>query len=61
MWGVRVSEHSGVPGKTPDGALRQEGAARRQAAREGRTSAEQIALLNGRPGASAKEKARLAP
>lgn len=40
-------------------AIRQQGAIERQAERESRTPAQQLALIATRPGESKKEKARL--
>lgn len=55
-----MSEHSGVTGKTPWQAARAERAGARKETRAGRTAAEQLALLNQRPGGARRERARLA-
>jgi hypothetical protein len=54
-----VSEHSGVPGKTPWQAARAQRAAERKTAYEARTVEEQLVLLDSRPGASKRERKRL--
>ncbi len=48
-----------MPGKTPDGETRHIEAAVRQQIRDERSAAEQLALLDARPGESRKERARL--
>lgn len=54
-----MSKNSPTQGKTPEQAFRAESAALRRAAREQRSPAEQIALLDDRPGESRRERARL--
>ncbi|MDH6199240.1 small-conductance mechanosensitive channel [Mycobacterium frederiksbergense] len=55
-----MSKNSGVPGKTVPQAIRAEAARNRQLDRALRTAEQQIALLDQRPGQSARERARLA-
>lgn len=55
-----MSKNSSVAGKTPWQAARSEGAAKRKAVYEARTPQEQLALLEDRPGSSARERKRLA-
>ncbi len=55
-----MSKNSGVNGKTVNQVIRYAAAVDRQAIRDSRTDAEQIAVLDERPGASARERARLA-
>lgn len=54
-----MSKKSPIPGKTPWQAARAEQAVDRKILRENRTTAEQLELLDQRPGKSAKERARL--
>ncbi len=54
-----MSKNSGVTGKTVWQLVRQTAAAARIAARATRTNEEQLALLDQRPGNSARERARL--
>lgn len=55
-----MSKNSGIPGKTVPQARRAEGARNRQLDRALRTTEQQLALLDQRPGRSARERARLA-
>lgn len=54
-----MSKRSGVPGKTVLQQARSIGAVPRRERREARTAAEQLALLDERPGKSARERMRL--
>lgn len=54
-----MSKHSAIPGKTPWQAARSEGAKKRQAERDARTPAEQLALLDTRRGQSKREREHL--
>jgi hypothetical protein len=54
-----VSKGSGVTGKTLYQLARAQAAARREADRAERTPDQQLALLDTRPGNSARERARL--
>lgn len=54
-----MSKQSGVIGKTPWQVARSERAIVRQEDRKARTAQEQLALLDGRPGESRRERARL--
>lgn len=55
-----MTTKSGVRGKTIEQLRRSHEAARRDSERAFRQDAEQLALLDTRPGASAAERARLA-
>lgn len=54
-----MSEHSRMPGKTPHQEARAIGAQRRREHRDVRTTEEQLALLDQRPGESKRERKRL--
>jgi hypothetical protein len=54
-----VSKKSNVPGKTVEQLRRSAAGAERQAKRESRTAVEQLAVLDQRPGSSARERRRL--
>lgn len=54
-----MSKGTGVKGYTPDRLRRSKEAAVRQAERDQRTPSDQMALVNKRPGESAKERGRL--
>jgi hypothetical protein len=54
-----MSEHSHTPGKTPYQEARALGAKLRLAHRETRSTEEQLALLDARPGESKRERKRL--
>jgi hypothetical protein len=54
-----MSEHTGIKGKTPHALARANLAAARKTAREARTTDEQLAQLNQRPGNSERERGRL--
>lgn len=54
-----MSKNSGVAGKTVPQLQRVQPAKDRQAARDARSADEQLALLDQRPGQSAKERRRL--
>jgi hypothetical protein len=56
-----MSAGSGVPGKTVPALVRSQAAVTRQEARDNRTTEQQLALLDQRPGSSARERKRLAP
>lgn len=56
-----MTHHSGVTGKTVPGLRRALDAAKRQAAYEARSPEQQLAILDYRPGASARERARITP
>lgn len=54
-----MTRNSGVTGKTVPQLLRAEAAAQRQSERESRSAANQLALLDSRPGQSVRERRRL--
>lgn len=54
-----MSKATGVKGKTPGALSRAHRAEQRTTARAARTVEEQLALLDGRPGAAQRERARL--
>lgn len=54
-----MSRKSGVHGKTPHQVARSLGATKRKELYENRTTEEQLVILEGRPGRSVKERARL--
>lgn len=54
-----MSKNSGVSGKTVPQVIRYAAAVDRQEARDARSTEQQLALLDERPGNSARERARL--
>lgn len=54
-----MTKSTGVKGKTMHGLARSQGAAKRFAAHAQRSVQEQLALLDGRPGESRRERTRL--
>lgn len=55
-----MTHRSGVTGKTVPQVIRYAAAVDRQAERDARTSEQQLALLDSRPGNSTRERERLA-
>lgn len=54
-----MSKNSGVTGKTVPQLARSIGALKRKEARANRSTAEQLALLDSRPGQALRERTRL--
>lgn len=54
-----MSKNSGVSGKTVPQVIRYAAAVDRQEVRDARSTEQQLALLDERPGNSARERARL--